>query len=220
MPPPMISLSTLAARLLEHGRSWSTPWRRRRRPTTGRCGFSSAVRSASISSMHAAARHRPGSMRAMPSVEACARWAAEKASLTKMSPSLASALAKCRVVLLLALVEAHVLQHRDLAVRRAPRRPRPPSRRCSRATKCTGCPAARPARRPPGAATSRIGTALGAPEVRDDDDAAPRAAESLRPGAMRSRRVASVTLPSATGTLRSARTSTRLPLTSSGARSA
>ena len=61
----------------------------------------------------------------------------------------------------------------------------------------------------------RIGPALGPAEMGDDDrPCAPRLARSSRPGTSRSSRVASVTLPSLTGTLRSARTSTRLPLTS------
>ena len=62
--------------------------------------------------------------------------------------------------------------------------------------------------------SSASGPLFGRPKCESTMTLAPRLARSFRPGTRRSSRVASVTLPFLTGTLRSARTSTRLPFTS------
>ena len=84
-------------------------------------------------------------------------------------------LGEVRIVLLLALVEAQVLQHGDLAGLQRGTRILGGLADAVGDERAPACRAARPACRPPGfRLNSRIGRALGPAEMRDDDD--PRAA--------------------------------------------
>ena len=129
--------------------AWRRLWRRRRSATNGRFGFSSAPPRETIS-FSISRPATAGSRCATPSVEACARWAVPKASLTKTSPSLASSAGEVRVVGFLFGVKAHVLeQHHVTRAKRARPRPAPAGRR-SRVAKPDR---ARRAARPGAAAT-------------------------------------------------------------------
>ena len=114
MPPPMTSASTFFTRFISRSilvETLAPPTM----ATTGRAGLPRPFSSASSS----ACMVRPakaGSRCASPSVEAWARCAAEKASLTKMSPFGGELFGEGRVVLLLALVEAGVFEQQDVAV--------------------------------------------------------------------------------------------------------
>ena len=123
-----------------------------------------------------------------------------------------------RVVLLLAFVEAGVLQAQDVAgLHRGDRcgglvadavlgeRDRPPEH-------------ARHFLRDRLAATAMGSTPFGRPKCESRITLPPLSAISLMVGACRSMRVASVTLPFSVGTLRSTRTSTRLSFTSASSR--
>ena len=95
--------------------------------------------------------------------------------------------------------------------------PPPPRRRgrCSRRRRPTGLPMISATASAIGASeNSGSGPPFGRPKCASRMTLAPLSESSRMVGATRSIRVASVTLPSATGTLRSTRTSTRLPLTS------
>ena len=212
MPPPMISLSTLPTRLPSRSSLVETlaP------PTTahtGRLGLPSALSSASSSaciSRPASGRQAVGDalgrgMRAMRGREGVVDIdVAQRRELVD----------EARVVLLLFLVEAQVLEQQHVAglQRRAPL-PRPAGR-CNPRRRRPACRAPWRAARP--AACSDIsGTRLpsGRPKWLSTITLAPLSASSFEVGAARSMRVASVTLPFFIGTLRSTRTSTRLPET-------
>ena len=120
-----------------------------------------------------------------------------------------------RIVLLLALVEAGVLEQEHVAVRSSSRSRRRPSCRCSRLAKATG----RLMISATAAATglselASSGPPLGRPKWASRMTLPPLSAISSMVGATRSMRVASVTRPFSVGTLRSTRRSTRLPATS------
>ena len=164
--------------------------------STGRSGLPSAF-SRWVSS---ACMERPaalGSRCATPSVVAWARWAAEKASLTKMSPSAASCFGHGGIVVFLALVEAGVFQQQNLAVlqRGDGRFGLGPDAVLGETRPC-GPP------RPTAAATSTFsdmdGTTLplGRSKWLSTITRAPLCASSRMVGAWRTMRVASVTLPS------------------------
>ena len=195
--------------------SWSKPWRRRRAAAVGRCGFSSTGAARRSPPSSTARRRTAGGASRLRSRRA--RGArAENASSTKMSPSLRKLVGELRVVLFLALVKAQVFENGDLA-RASARRPPPaasgPMQSGTKARRRGPVMLGRASRRPAATKTPELGPALGPSEVRDHDDLARRVAPDPRdPAARRSSRVASVTSPSFTGTLRSARTSTRLPL--------
>src|SRR5262245_22696968 len=149
----------------------------------------------------------------MPSTEAWARCAAEKASLTKMSPSAASCATK------------------PGSLRSSPEWNRVFSRhRMSPGFMAFTAAAARSPMQSSANATGRSRTAaiaganglsdcagsgpFGRPKWESRITLPPLSAISRMVGATRSMRVVSATLPFSTGTLRSTRTSTRLPLTS------
>src|SRR5215813_13328892 len=149
----------------------------------------------------------------MPSTEAWARCAAEKASLTKMSPSAASCATK------------------PGSLRSSPEWNRVFSRhRMSPGFMAFTAAAARSPMQSSANATGRLRTAaiagasglsdcaesgpFGRPKWESRITLPPLSAISRMVGVMRSMRVASATSPFSTGTLRSTRTSTRLPLTS------
>src|SRR5215467_13990391 len=153
----------------------------------------------------------------MPSTEAWARCATEKASLTKMSPSAASCAAK------------------PGSLRSSPEWNRVFSRhRMSPGFMAFTAAAARSPMQSSANATGRLRTAaiaganglsdcaesgpFGRPKWESRITLPPLSAISRMVGATRSMRVVSATLPSSTGTLRSTRTSTRLPLTSASSR--
>ena len=122
---------------------------------------------------------------------------------------------KGRIVLFLALVEAGVFKTAGCRRPSSPRPQRPPFRRCSRRRK----PTLRPMHVGTAAAIGssdnrRSGPSFGRPKWASRMTFAPLSASSRMVGATRSMRVESVTLPSAIGTLRSTRTSTRLPVMS------
>ncbi len=134
MPPPTISRSTFsssASRIV----SLVLTFEPATIATSGRFGFSSARSSASSSPTSSGPAQATGAKRATPCVEASARCAVPKASMTNTSHSAAMLLRKLFVVLLLALVEAHVLAQHDLAgldvdaLRASPS----PAARCGRA---------------------------------------------------------------------------------------
>src|SRR5258707_7949979 len=149
----------------------------------------------------------------MPSTEAWARCATEKASLTKMSPSAASCATKAG------------------SLRSSPGWKRVFSRhRMSPGFMAFTAAAARSPMQSSANATGRLSTAaiaganglsdcfgsgpFGRPKWESKITLPPLSAISRMVGATRSMRVVSATLPFSTGTLRSTRTSTRLPLTS------
>ena len=83
--------------------------------TIGRAGLASALCRASSSSVSSMPAQATGANLATPWVEASARWAVPKASMTKTSHSAAYFLRGLLDVLLLALVEAAVLQQHHFA---------------------------------------------------------------------------------------------------------
>ena len=114
MPPPTISRSTFsssASRMV----SLVLTFEPATMATSGRAGFSSARSSAASSPTSSGPAQATGAKRATPCVEASARCAVPKASMTKTSHSAAMRARQLFVVLLLALVEAHVLAEHDLA---------------------------------------------------------------------------------------------------------
>src|SRR5947209_10779052 len=149
----------------------------------------------------------------MPSTEAWARCATEKASLTKMSPSAASCATKagslCSSPGWKRVFSRHRMSPGFMAFTAA---------------------AARSPMQSSANATGRLSTAaiaganglsdcfgsgpFGRPKWESKITLPPLSAISRMVGATRSMRVVSATLPFSTGTLRSTRTSTRLPLTS------
>src|SRR6476659_7624894 len=153
----------------------------------------------------------------MPSTEAWARCATEKASLTKMSPSAASCATKAG------------------SLRSSPEWNRVFSRhRMSPGFMAFTSAAARSPMQSSANATGRLRMAaiagvsslsdcagsgpLGRPKWESRITLPPLSAISQMVGATRSMRVVYVTLPFSTGTLRSTRTSTRFPLTSAWSR--
>ena len=216
MPPPMISLSTLADQVGEHrdlGRHLGAADHGRDRAR--RLVEHAAQRVDLLHQQRAGVGRQQardgvgGGVRAMRGREGIADE--DVAELGQLR-------GEGRIVLLLALVEAQVLQHGDVAVLQ---RGHHLGRRLADAVGREGDRLAEQLAQLVGHRLQRIlriGPALGPAEMRDDDRSWRRARpDPRRPGTMRSRRVASVTLPSLAGTLRSARTSTRLPFRSSPA---
>ena len=206
---------------VDHARSCPPPWRRRRSPRAGAAGCSRIP----VSVLTSRSSSRPaalGSRCATPSVLACARWAAPKASLTYTSASSASARASSGSLLRLARLEAHVLEHQH-ARRRA-------SASASAVTSSPDDRRARASRVAPVSSRRRVrdrrqrqlrhrARPRGVPDARRAP-AARRARAALRSSAApRAMRVSSATDDAAvaslaSGTLKSTRTSTRLPRTS------
>jgi hypothetical protein len=153
MPPPTISCRPSEQRLehVELGRHLGAGDDRDQR----RAGFSSARSSASSSPASSGPAQATGAKRATPCVLASARCAVPNASITNTSHSAAILLRERFVVLLLALVEAHVL---------AAARPRPAAHVDAVepvATSGTGGPSSSESRaRPAPARTPRIEHAL------------------------------------------------------------
>ena len=113
IPPPMIIVVTRGrrdSRTAIFVETFAPPMT----ATNGFAGFSKTPPRNLISfSMRKPAT--PGRIFATPSVEAWARWAVPKASLTYTSPSAARRFAKRGVVLLLLGMKAHVFQEHDVA---------------------------------------------------------------------------------------------------------
>ena len=212
MPPPITSMSTFFTRFMSRSilvETLAPPTI----ATTGRAGLPRPFSNASSSACMVLPA-KAGRWRASPSVEACARWAAEKASLTKMSPFFADSSAKAGSFFSSPLWKRVFSSSRmspsaSLATASAATGP------MQSAAKATGRPMIPATASAIGASeNSGSGPPFGRPKCASRMTLAPLSASSRMVGATRSMRVASVTLPSATGTLRSTRTSTRLPLTS------
>ena len=178
MPPPMISLSTLASRFVEHrdlGRDLGAADHRRGRPLrlvergAQRVDLFHHQRSGIGRQQVRDALGR--GVRAMGAGEGIAdEHVAERGQL----------LGEGRIVLLLALVEAQVFQHRDARPAAWRRRPSPPPRRCNRRRRRPACRAARPSSAAIGVARLSVGsTPFGRPKCESTITLAPRLDEVL-----------------------------------------
>ena len=119
-----------------------------------------------------------------------------------------------RIVLLLALVEARVLQTENVAGLHRGDRGFGLLRRCNPRRRRRGASPRARRRRRSASATPSGPAPSGRPKCASRITLPPLSAISVMVGATRSMRVASVTLPFSIGTLRSTRSSTRLPFTS------
>ena len=125
-----------------------------------------------------------------------------------------------RIVLLLAAMEAQVLEQRDVAVAelRGDRRRRLADRVVGE-ERPAGRAVPRGARPPAAACTSRLRSPFGRPQCEQRRSRAPAAVSSRIVGRASSIRVSSVTLPSFIGTLKSTRTRTTVPASRARSRS-
>src|SRR5580698_1187712 len=215
MPPPITSASTLLTRFSRRSilvETLAPPMI----AITGLVGASSALPSASSS----ACMVRPawaGNLWPRPSVEACARCAAENASLTQMSPSFANS-----------ATNAGSFFSSSLWKRVFSRQRMSPSFMAATAfaagspmqssAKATGFLITCDKASATGLSESLASRPLGRPKCASKITLPPLPEISVIVGATRSRRVASVTRPCSMGTLRLTRSSTRLPFSSTSSR--
>jgi hypothetical protein len=180
----------------------------------GLAGFSSSRDSASTSRSIS----RPataGRWWVIPSVDACARCAAPKASLTYTSAKPGERLRELGIVRLLRPVEAEVLEEEQVARPQLVDCHLHARRRGRRRSSAPGRPSSCARRSATGFRRSASFTLpLGRPRWLARMTEAPRSSRWMIVGRLARIRVSSVILPSSSGTLRSARRKTRFPVTS------
>src|SRR5688572_3719158 len=205
MPPPTTSWSTLATRLSS---TWSLveTFEPPTTATSGRLGSSSARPSASSSAASNGPAQATGAARATPCVLASARWAVPKASITNTSQSAAMRAASAGSSFF-SPFRKRTFSSSTTSPGAAEAASSSPS--CSR----TGLPRI-PERALATGASERAGSrspSFGRPRCDITSTRAPLSAAARIVGAAARSRASLVTRPSAIGTLRSSRISTRLP---------
>ena len=213
MPPPMSSRSTLPSRL-SMTPSLSETLEPPSTTTYGRSGSSVSRRSTSTSAAPGRPRVRQP-LRHVVHAGVLAVHGAEAVADVRVGErgELVGERAALGVVLAgLARVEAEVLQQRDLAVAEAtPRCGRAPRRRCRWRTRRRRRAARRAAWRPGPASSAGSGAPLGRPRCAATTTRAPASSRVRIVGTLARIRPSSVIRSPSSGTLRSERTSTRLP---------
>src|SRR5258708_18909044 len=215
MPPPITIASTLLTRFSNRSilvETLAPPMI----AITGLVGDCSALLSASSS----ACMVRPaqaGSLWPRPSVDACARCAAENASLTQMSPSFAISATNAGSLFSSSLWKRVFSRQRMspsfiAAIAFSAASPTQSSANATGLLMTWANAAAT------GFRESFASRPLGRPKCASNITLPPLSEISVMVGATRSSRVASLTRPFSIGTLRSTRSSTRLPFTSTSSR--